>query len=254
MTMRHAFFALTWFGLAGLATAQQAPPAPAPAPAPSAQPAPPAPGTPATPAPGAPAEAAVPGAAPTAPAAPAAPEIAPVPLPEGAQQEVIKERLPNGAVSIERQVIKDASGAYVNFGHWKGYYPDGRVMGEGEYVQGKRHGKWTRWYAPGEAPMFNNALYAPYAWHFSEAYFDNGVLHGPWVVMDANKRILSVWEFKGGKQDGPWVWYYPTGAKRREAIYAGGQLIEAVNFAPDGKIAEKETWIDGRQKVFRVQY
>jgi antitoxin component YwqK of YwqJK toxin-antitoxin module len=168
-------------------------------------------------------------------------------IPAGVQPATGRETLAGGIV-VEKQTIPGPQGA-VNFGHWKATYADGRLLGEGEFVNGKRHGKWTRWYAPGEAPMFDNPLYGrSYAWFFSEAYFDNGVLHGPWVVMDGNKKVLSIWEFRGGKQDGPWVWYYPTGAKRREAIYAGGQLVEAVNFAPDGRVTAKEVYVDGRQK------
>src|SRR5687767_5356867 len=115
MTLQFRFLriwtlGLTSLGLTAVALAQQAPPPPAPAPAPVAN----APGSPAADAPGSPA---------------APPAVAPGDLPPS---EVIKERFPNGAVAIDRHVIKDPKGAYVNHGKWTAYYPDGKTIGGGE--------------------------------------------------------------------------------------------------------------------------
>jgi antitoxin component YwqK of YwqJK toxin-antitoxin module len=235
----------------------------------------PAPGVAPQPAPGAPqpgqdvapqAGNIAPQAAPGAPqpgqgAPPAGVEAAPtqvvpaVAVPEGATLEVIEEKYPNGAVYIRRHVYRDPKNNYFNHGPWTAYYYDGKVIGSGEYAFGKRHGKWTRWFAPGEGQIFANPLYAEYRGPFSsEATFAEGVLHGYWVIFDGKKTPISQWEFEGGKQHGTWLWFYPNGQKRREAAYVGGQIVGAVNYSPDGKVAGQEEFIDGRRKEFKVAY
>ncbi|MBW3598902.1 MAG: hypothetical protein KY475_16720, partial [Planctomycetes bacterium] len=131
--------------------------------------------------------------------------------------EVIKERYPNGAVQIERHVIQNERGDYVNHGPFTYFLPDGKRWGGGEFLHGKRHGLWKRWYYRGEAPLFQEEIYAGFAEPFlSEAHFVNGQIDGPWTIHDANKQKVSEWSFHAGVPHGVWTWYYPSGQKLRE--------------------------------------
>jgi antitoxin component YwqK of YwqJK toxin-antitoxin module len=230
----------------GTATAQQTAPAPAAAPQESPElPAPSAPAAPAPPASQPPTSGSV--AAPSAGDVAAAPPI---------KAEVIQERYPSGAVHVERQVIQDAKGDYINHGPWKAFYPDGKLIGGGDFVGGKLNGKWSRVFALGGGVLFASGLYDPKLAPFvSEAVFVEGALEGPWIITGSNQVVLSHWEFKQGKQHGSWIWFYPNGQKRREATYLGGEIAgDAINYAADGSVANKETYVDGRLKTLKAGY
>jgi len=168
--------------------------------------------------------------------------------------EVVKERYPDGKIRVERHAFQDEKGNYVKHGLWTMWYPDGRKIGSGSFFHGKRHGKWTRWFAPGEGELFQSPLYRGYRGpYLSEAIFEHGQLHGPWIILDSEKTKISEWHFQQGKQHGPWIWWYPSGQKRREAIYAGGTLNGVVReWDPMGKLVADEKYIDGRKRYQKV--
>lgn len=191
-------------------------------------------------------------AAPDAPAPDAAapadapPAVAP---PEGA--EPIKERFPGGEVRVERYVVKDEKGNFVNHGPWTWFAPDGAKLATGAFDMGKRHGPWMRKFYPGEGPLFADPLYLGYRGPFvSEAMFDYGVLNGPWIIKDAAGQVLSDWPFVAGKQEGTWTWWYANGMKRHEVTYAAGIPVGMeTEWNPQGTIVREIEHIDGREKI-----
>ena len=175
----------------------------------------------------------------------AAPQVA-----ADAPQEVIKERFPNRAVKVERHVVQDAAGNYVNQGLWTMWDERGRIVARGEFQRGQREGTWTRWYAPGEGEMFTKSPHfkqfeAPFT---AEVGQKHNELHGDWTVYDAKHRKITQWAFENGERHGRSVWYFTNGRKMRECTYVHGELDgEVLEWKADGKPALKETYQLGRQ-------
>src|SRR5581483_3354642 len=71
--------------------------------------------------------------------------------------ETVQERYPNRLVKIERQVIQDRAGNYVNHGTWSQWDERGRLMARGEYRFGQRHGQWVRAFNAGELAIASGA-------------------------------------------------------------------------------------------------
>jgi antitoxin component YwqK of YwqJK toxin-antitoxin module len=174
----------------------------------------------------------------------AAPEVA-----ADAPQEIIKERYPNRAIKVERHVVQDAAGNYVNQGLWTMWDERGRIIARGEFQRGQREGTWTRWYAPSEGEMFSKAPYKHFEAPFTaEVGQKHNKLHGDWTVYDAKHRKISQWAFENNERHGRSVWYYPNGRKFRECNYVHGELDGDVNeWEADGKLALKETYQLGRR-------
>ena len=159
-------------------------------------------------------------------------ESTPAPAAEGAatdHAEIITERYPNRTVKIERRVVQDADGNYLNHGLWTYWSQKGEVVGSGEFKQGRRHGKWVRWHEANEAPMFNWQAFKYFQGPFaSEAQYENGKLQGAWVCFDAKDRKICSFDFVDGDLNGKATWFFPTGHKRREVDYANGAIDGAV--------------------------
>src|SRR4051794_27907665 len=67
--------------------------------------------------------------------------------------EVVRERYPDGKVKIERQVVLDDTGNYVNHGEWKLLAPNGDTIAQGNFDMGKRTGPWMRWHSPKDTAL-----------------------------------------------------------------------------------------------------
>jgi len=177
-------------------------------------------------------------------------------VPKNAAIEVIQERYPSRAVKVERQVTQDTDGNYVNHGTWTMWDEKGRMVATGEFKNGVRHGAWTRWYASNEGEMFNAPLYKQFQGPFTaEATFQDGKLHGAWVVVDSKKHKCSEWTFENGERHGKSLTYFPTGSKMTEAEYKNGQLEgESLEWGADGKLVQKESFTNGRKLATKIDY
>lgn len=58
---------------------------------------------------------------------------------------VQEQRYLNGNLKMSREFIKDAQNGCINHGTYTRYYENGFKAEEGQYVQGKKHGPWTKW-------------------------------------------------------------------------------------------------------------
>lgn len=178
--------------------------------------------------------------------------------------EMIQERYEDGKVKVERGVAQDESENYVNHGPWKMYDPAGKVIAEGSYDLGERHGAWTRVYQTEDAELFTVAPFNLFTGPFvSQATFRRGKLHGHWIIRDANDQKVCDWNFVDGRREGESTWYYHTGRPMRVIHYRQGQLHGEllewdVNNEPvtrveyqDGRRLDKttETYPDGQKKV-----
>jgi hypothetical protein len=83
------------------------------------------------------------------------------------QTEIIRERYPNTAIKIERHVAQDEEGNYYNHGLYTHFDEKGRVIGTGDYREGKRQGKWQRWFAANEGAMFTGPMFKEFQGPFA---------------------------------------------------------------------------------------
>ncbi|HEY4312504.1 MAG TPA: hypothetical protein VGN12_23855 [Pirellulales bacterium] len=169
--------------------------------------------------------------------------------------ELIQERYPSREIKIEREVVQDASGNYVNHGKWTMYDEKGRMVACGQYRYGERHGVWTRWHSVGGKDMYSQAPYKLFQAPFvSEVTFDNGRLHGKWVVYDKQDRVCSEFLFENGERQGKSVWNYPNGEKMREIDFTGGQMDGQMReWAAPKKLTTNDTYIEGRRLAKKIE-
>jgi antitoxin component YwqK of YwqJK toxin-antitoxin module len=170
--------------------------------------------------------------------------------------EVISERYPNRVVKIERHVVRDVNGDYVNHGPWIMYDERGGEMGHGSFRNDLRQGLWTRIFHEGEADMLSGSwgklFTAPFV---STASFEEDQMHGAWTVVDAQDRPVGVWEYDHGTRHGKSVWFFPDGQKWRECHYKHGELDgEFVEWATDGSQVSREIYHDGRREEVRREW
>lgn len=173
----------------------------------------------------------------------------------GAGQEIIRERYPDGAVKIERQVTRDAQKNYINHGPWTMWDEKQRKIGVGEFHEGQRHGTWTRWFAPGQVELLKAVPYSQFQGPFiSEATFLHGKLHGKWVIIDSQEHTCSVWEFENGERHGKSTWWYPNGQKMREIDYVNGEIDgELREWSADSKLTVRQTFVQGHRRGIEVK-
>jgi antitoxin component YwqK of YwqJK toxin-antitoxin module len=169
--------------------------------------------------------------------------------------ETIRERYKNRSVKIERQVIQDDKGNFVNHGTFAMWSEQGRLVGRGEYTKGKRSGLWTRNYNAGEAPMLANSHGKSFKPPFvSTATFVDGKLHGNWMITDALGHEVLCWAYENGERSGTSLWYFPDGNTWREADYRHGELEgDLVELASDGSVVSEETYVGGRRIGVQVE-
>ncbi|MEX2141108.1 MAG: hypothetical protein WD894_17715 [Pirellulales bacterium] len=172
------------------------------------------------------------------------------------QTEIIRERYASTAIKVERHVAQDDEGNYYNHGLYTHFDEKGRVIGTGDYRQGKRQGKWQRWFAPNEGAMFTGPMFKEFQGPFaSEATYLDDQLHGVWRVFDGKGRKASEWEFAHGKPNGKSIWYYPIGKVRREIVYKEGDIDgEVIEWSIDGKVTQKDKYTNGRRLSIQTDW
>ena len=103
--------------------------------------------------------------------------------------------------------IIDSKG--IKQGHWKEYYVEGMLRGEGDYKDGAKIGSWK--------------------------------------FFHQNEKLEQAGKYrKGGKPHGLWVWYYDDGSVRREETYLNGKEDgELIEYTQDGEIIQQGEYIEG---------
>ena len=171
-------------------------------------------------------------------------------------KEIIRERFPNGAVRIEREVAQDAEDNYLNHGNWQMWDAHGNRVAKGQYRNGKRHGSWTSWRLDDKSSLLSDTPLTDFtAPLISQANFQDGNLHGDWIIYDAKQRKICQFSFENGKRDGQWTWWYPTGRKQREATYENGDVEgEVFQWNTASQLVAKSTYTEGRRLAKKVVY
>lgn len=85
------------------------------------------------------------------------------------------------------------------------YYPNHKKYMEGEYKNGKRHGKWTSWFDNGNI--------------WSEGSFKDGLDDGKRTVYHQNGKKFFEGNYTSGKKTGIWKFYDDKGNFTKEENY-----------------------------------
>ncbi len=78
-------------------------------------------------------------------------------------------------------------------------------MRDGEYVDGRKHGRWVSYFSNGRVQ--------------SEGTYDMGRKEGRWVLYWPNGNVKSEATFVGGLYTGHYICYYENGNKQWEGYY-----------------------------------
>jgi antitoxin component YwqK of YwqJK toxin-antitoxin module len=171
--------------------------------------------------------------------------------------ELIRERYPDGAPRIERQVTLDRDGNYVNHGTWKMFSAKGDVLSEGQYHFGERVGLWTRWHAKNDSAIFNEYPYNQFKAPFmSQAHFSDGQMDGEWIITDSNERKVNQVSLKLGQRHGLAITWLSNGKVYRQATYnyavPTGDLLE--HNKKTGELERVATFVEGRKIITRTNH
>jgi len=105
------------------------------------------------------------------------------------------------------------------------YYKSGQKGIAGEYLEGKKHGKWEYWYSDGKQKLVG--------------YFNQGVKNGEWKLWYPNGQIKMIVNYKNGKMDGKNIWWHENGKKKKEAIFDNGKFINKKEWDEKGNLIIK---------------
>lgn len=171
--------------------------------------------------------------------------------------EVFRERYPNGAIRIEREVTLDKNGNYVNHGSWQMMNQSGTLIASGQYDFGKRVGNWTLSLDRNDAAILRetpfNMFKAPFT---SNANFNNDKIDGDWLIVDAEQRKVSQISFDNGVRHGLAMTWLTNGSVLRQAEYNHGIPVGEVLQAntSTGELQRSATYLDGRRITTNIDY
>ena len=137
----------------------------------------------------------------------------------------IKYSRPNGGQETNYKVTKP-----INNETKTQYWPNGQVLSQIHYLDGKRNGSCRHWYE-------NGAL-------MNEGVYKNGKMTGFWMSYHRNGQLESHGTYKYtesavySRKDGVWEYYYDNGQLQRESIIKDG--VEELKFYDkDGNLLPK---------------
>ncbi len=163
--------------------------------------------------------------------------------------EVVRERFKEGRVHIERHVALDSNGNFVNHGDYEEWNQSGDVVCSGTFNMGQRQGPWIRFHQPKESKLFGTQPYTRFKAPFqSSVEFEKGKMNGVWVIVDAEKRVVSQIQLTAGIRHGQSAWFYPNGQFMFQADYSNGILNGAfIEKSAEGKVIREELYVDGQR-------
>ena len=133
-------------------------------------------------------------------------------------------------------------------GLYRDFYKTGKVIRSGYYVQNKKSGIWKEWTEEGK--LTDSIVYKDgfisgigLSWDNDGKITDSlifeengkGVSHGYW----SNGKRKEWGEFKEGKKEGSWTYYYKSGMKCQEVNYSADSAIAYYCFDESGNIQKK---------------
>jgi antitoxin component YwqK of YwqJK toxin-antitoxin module len=173
-------------------------------------------------------------------------------------REVIVQRYADGKPQIEREVIQDKDGNYLNDGFWRVYSPQGQrvILAQGQYQRGVMEGIWMRKHAKDSSGLFATKPFTLFDGPFvSIATFKNNRLDGIWTLQDKTNQKMFEVPYREGKRHGTASWWYPSQAKLREVTFVDGVINGRLReWDEQQKLIRDEDYIDGQRVIRNVTY
>lgn len=122
-------------------------------------------------------------------------------------------------------------------------YPDGSVKAEAFYREGLLHGPWT--------------FYSPQGTILARSQFVNGVRQGICACYYLDGSLYSIQRYKDGKQQGHQRYYYPDGILKSDEEYQDGKLNLVVRlYYSNGQQKLEQHFVEGKlhgcEKIWAV--
>jgi len=118
---------------------------------------------------------------------------------------------------------------------WNFYDEDGTLLSTEGYSNGKKNGVSKVFFPSGKVSEEKN--------------YKNGLLDGPFKQYFMDKGIVKAeGSYKNDNYNGKCAWYYPNGTAAAQGIYDNGVKKGIWLYKDqDGKIKDKEVWVNGKQ-------
>lgn len=177
---------------------------------------------------------------------------------DSSNREVIVQRYSDGKPQIERQVIQDEDGNYLNDGYWRVYSQQGQrvILAQGQYHRGVMEGTWMRKHAKNSSGLFATKPFSMFEAPFvSIATFKSSKLDGLWTLLDAaNQKMFEV-PYQDGKRHGTASWWYPSQTKMREVTFVDGVISGRLReWDEQKKLVRDDEYINGQRLIRNVTY
>jgi antitoxin component YwqK of YwqJK toxin-antitoxin module len=175
---------------------------------------------------------------------------------EPSKAELVIQRFPDGKHQIEREVMLDEAGNYVNHGRYQEWNSKGDLIATGEYANGQQQGLWVRFCSTKDSKVFEQEPYNRFKAPFqSSVEFQDGKLHGIWTITDKEDRTVSQVQFEHGLRSGPAVWFHPSGVPLWQGEYREG-LLHGMFVEKDaqGKLLRESMYHSGRRIDKKTEY
>lgn len=181
------------------------------------------------------------------------PETPPARLAGARSQEIIRQRYPDGKIQIRRFVIQDNDGNFLNHGLWTLYSRQGKILAEGQFVDGLMNGPWKRWHAGDLEAMFQEKPFDEFERPFlSSCGFADGKQQGIWTVRDRQQRKILEIPYQQGQRHGTAVWYWSNGEKMRQAEFRNGRMQgELIEWDRQNRVTRRAAYHDNRELITR---
>jgi antitoxin component YwqK of YwqJK toxin-antitoxin module len=162
--------------------------------------------------------------------------------------EKVQQRYPNGKLHIERSIVEDEQGNFVNHGNYVEYDAKGELIRSGTFAHGKLDGQWKQVLSV-EAirhltDNVDSGFQAPFHSHTT---FQEGKISDAWTIADDKGKLVFILQFENGKRENLSIWYNSRGDVVRELMYSANVPNgSAVVIDPKTKKATPITLHEGR--------
>jgi antitoxin component YwqK of YwqJK toxin-antitoxin module len=173
-------------------------------------------------------------------------------------RERIIQRYPDGKPQIEREVMQDENGNFVNDGVWRVYSQQGErnIIAQGQYHRGKMEGIWMRKHAKDSSGLFRTRPFTMFEGPFTSiATFKDNKLDGLWTLQDNSDQKMFEVPYRNGQRHGTASWWYPSQVKMREVTFVNGLIHGRLReWDEQRKLIRDEEYIDGQRVIRNVTY
>lgn len=173
-------------------------------------------------------------------------------------REVIVQRYSDGKPQIEREVIQDENGNFVNDGYWRVFSQEGErnIIAQGQYQRGKMEGIWMRKHAKDSSGLFRTRPFTMFDGPFTSiATFKDNKLDGLWTLQDHNNQKMFEVPYRQGQRHGTASWWYPSQTKMREVTFVDGLIHGRLReWDEEKKLVRDEEYVEGQRVIRNVTY